>query len=324
MEMLVFGVVVAAMIWLDLKWHNHGRSITLRDAAIWSIVWVLVSLAFAAYLHVAEGPAQAGLFVAGYLLEKSLSVDNLFVIAAIFTSFGLKSGTQHRVLYYGILGAIVFRLLFVSLGSAFLIAGRIHPVVNTIVYTGFGLLVLGSAVVMIRNADNSEEEPNYTEHWSVRLFRDTLHLPVTHRVEHDRFFLKDAGKWLATPMFLCLLVVETSDIAFAFDSVPAVIAITKDLFLVYTSNIFAILGLRSMYFLLVAAKTHLCHLEKAIIGILLFIALKMFIEAFHKPLSELLGFVVEVPAALSLSVVVGGLLAGVVASYLYPEEKGKP
>jgi tellurite resistance protein TerC len=329
-EVLVFIVVVGFMLWLDLREHRSGKPITLKDAAIWSAVWVGVSLAFAGYIALVDSPDKAGLFTAGYLLEKSLSVDNLFVFMAIFASFGVKDSTQHRILYYGILGAIVFRLLFISLGSAFLLAGSMNPVMHMVVYTLFGAIVLYSAYKMTADADDDDtNDEDYTKHWSIRLFRDTLRLPVTAQLEGDKFFVRrevEYGKrtmWLATPLFLCLLVTETSDIAFAFDSVPAVVAVTKDPFLVYASNIFAILGLRSMYFLLVAAKKYLCHLEKAVVGILVFIGLKMLLEAFHAPIAGMLGFAIEIPVVVSLGVVVLGLAAGVVASYMFPENEAQ-
>jgi len=320
-EVLVFILVVVFMLWLDLRDHKSGKAITLKDAAIWSCVWVGVSLGFAGYLWVADGPDKAGLFTAGYLLEKSLSVDNLFVFMAIFGSFGVKDSTLHRILYYGILGAIVFRLLFISLGSAALLAGNLSPLTHMVVYTLFGAVVLYSAYAMMTDADDDAgNDEDYTKHWSVRWFRDLLRWPVSSHLDGDRFFTKRDGSWQTTPLFLCLLVTETSDIAFAFDSVPAVVAVTKDPFLVYASNIFAILGLRSMYFLLVAAKKYLCHLEKSVVGILLFIGCKMLVEAFHAPLANLLGFSPEIPVVVSLSVVVTGLLIGVGASYLYPDE----
>jgi tellurite resistance protein TerC len=336
-QILIFMVVVAGMLWLDLRGHRDRQTVTLQDAAIWSAIWVAVSLAFAAYLYVAQSPSRSGLFLAGYLTEKALAVDNLFVIAAVFSSFGIKDAQQHRVLYYGIIGAIVFRLVFISLGSAILLAGRLNSIVNMIVYSVFGALVLYSAYAMVKHVNNdSTMDEDYTQHWSVRFFRDTLHMPVWGRLSKDKFLVRipsafapemrsksKRGKVLATPLLLCLIVVETSDIAFAFDSVPAVIAITRDPFLVYTSNIFAILGLRSMYFLLAAAKRFLCHLEKAVIAILVFIGLKMLIEAFHEPLSKLLGFQAHIPVAVSLSVVVGCLFTGVVASYLYPQEQAE-
>lgn len=323
-EALVFVLVVGLMLWLDLRGHKGGKEITLLDAAVWSGVWVTVSLAFAGYLWAVDGPDKAGLFTAGYLLEKSLSVDNLFVFMAIFASFTVKGSTQHRILYYGILGAIVFRLIFISLGSAFLLAGSLNPLMHMVVYTVFGGVVLYSAYAMLTDADDDpDNDKDYTRHWSIRLFRDTLHLPVTPKLNGDRFFARTNGKWLATPWFLCLLVIETSDIAFAFDSVPAVVAVTKDPFLVYASNIFAILGLRSMYFLLVAAKRYLCHLEKAVVGILIFIGFKMLIEAFHAPIRALLGFAIEIPVVVSLTAVVVGLTVGIVASYLYPEDEAQ-
>jgi tellurite resistance protein TerC len=195
-----------------------------------------------------------------------------------------------------------------------------------VIYSVFGILVLYSAYAMVTDADDDTgNDEDYTRHWSIRLFRDTLRLPVYPQLDGVSFITRKGGDgtfWLATPLLLCLLVVETSDIAFAFDSVPAVVAVTKDPFLIYASNIFAILGLRSMYFLLVAARRYLCHLEKAVIGILVFIGLKMLVEAFHSPLSNLVGFAVDIPVLVSLAVVVFGLVVGIVASLLFPEDVG--
>lgn len=323
LTILLFVAVVGGFLWLDLRQHNNGQVVSLKDAAIWSAIWVAVSLAFAGYLWVTKGSDQAGLFTAGYLLEKSLSVDNLFVFMAVFASFGIKDAKQHRILYYGILGALVFRLFFITIGASILMAGNLNPIVHMIVYVLFGGIVLYSALQMWKGSqeDEDEQEEDYKSHWSIKLAKNTLKLPVSTKLSGERFFVKQSGKWLVTPLFLCLLVIETSDIAFAFDSVPAVIAITKNPLLVYTSNIFAILGLRSMYFLLAAAKRYLCHLEKAVIGILVFIGLKLIIEAFHAPLSSALGFNVEIPVGVSLAVVVFGLVAGVVSSWIWPEEK---
>jgi tellurite resistance protein TerC len=319
-EVCLFVLLVSFMLWLDLHGHTNGKAVTLSDAALWSGIWVSVSLLFAGYIWCVDGPEKAGLFTAGYLLEKSLSVDNLFVFMAIFASFGIKPALQHRILYYGILGAIVFRLLFITLGSAALLAGNLGPVMHIVVYTLFGLVVLYSAYAMLTDADDDpSNDKDYTKHWSVRWFRDTLGWPITNWLDGDKFFTKRPGTWQGTPLFLCLMVTETSDIAFAFDSVPAVVAVTKDPFLIYASNIFAILGLRSMYFLLVAAKQYLCHLEKAVVGILVFIGCKMLLEAFHGPLTSLLGFSVEIPVLVSLGVVVLGLAIGVAASYIFAE-----
>jgi tellurite resistance protein TerC len=257
----------------------------------------------------------------GYLLEQSLSVDNLFVFIAIFSSFAIRDSVQHRILYYGILGAIVLRFAFIGLGTTLLVAGQMHQLLHTIVYAAFGLLVLFSAFQMFRAVEHGDGEiEDYTDHWSVRLTRRLL--PVYPLLEGAAFFTQKEGRWKATPLFLCLVTVEASDLAFAFDSVPAVIAVTREPFLVYTSNIFAILGLRSMYFLLNAARRYLCHLEKAVVAILVFIGVKLLVDAFQRQLGALLGRSVEISASHSLIIVLVMLGAGVLASLIFPATHG--
>jgi tellurite resistance protein TerC len=304
-EVLAFFIVVALTVWVDLRAHHKDQSVSLKNAAVWSVVWVALSCVFAGFIAKQHGMDKASLFLSGYLLEKSLSVDNLFVFMAIFTSFTIKDGLQHRILYFGILGAIVLRLLFVTAGTSLLFLGQW-------VLGLFGLFVLYSAWQMFKSGGGDDDEiEDYTDHWSVRMAKNIF--PVhPHRVGHN-FFTIQNDKLHATPLFLCLVAIEISDVMFAFDSVPAVIAITQDPFLVYTSNIFAILGLRSMYFLLVAAKRYLCHLEKAVICILVFIGVKMLLtvsEAYHG---------IRITANLSLAVVMTCLLLGIAASLVFPE-----
>ena len=308
-EVLAFFAVVALAVWVDLRAHKKDESVSLKNAAVWSVVWVALSVGFAGFIMKQHGMEKASLFMSGYLLEKSLSVDNLFVFMAIFSSFTIKDGLQHRILYFGILGAIVLRLLFVTAGTSLLFLGNW-------VLGVFGLFVLYSAWQMFRSGggDNDEIE-DYTDHWSVRMAKNVF--PVhPHRVGHA-FFTMQNERLHATPLFLCLVAIEISDVMFAFDSVPAVIAITQEPFLVYTSNIFAILGLRSMYFLLVAAKRYLCHLEKAVICILVFIGVKMLLtvaEVYHG---------IRITANQSLVVVMTCLVFGIAASLVFPEPESE-
>lgn len=300
----IFVVIVFGALWIDLHVHKKDQPISFRDAAIWSFVWVAVSFAFAGYIGYTNGADKSALFVAGYLLEKSLSVDNLFVFMAIFASFGIKDQFQHRILYFGILGALVLRMVFVAAGSSLLV------VFGKYALAAFGLFVLWSAWKMYQQSGADEEEiEDFTNHWSVRMTKKFF--PVHPYLEGHSFFTSKESKLFCTPLFLCLAAVEIADVMFAFDSVPAVIAITQDPFLVYTSNIFAILGLRSMYFLLAAAKRYLCHLEKAVIGILAFIGLKMLADVFN---------LVHLKPMVSLAVVAVLLAAGVLASYLFPAD----
>ena len=301
-ELTVFCVIVVAALLVDLFAHKQDEPISMKNAAIWSVVWVTLGLSFGAYVGLTHGREQSYLYLAGYLLEKSLSVDNLFVFMAIFSSFAVKDAYQHRVLYYGIIGALILRLIFVAAGASLL------ALFNKWALTAFGLFVLWSAWKMWEESRKPDHEiVDYTHHWAVKTA--SRFMPVSNTLDGHNFFTKINARWHMTPLFLCLVTVEIADVMFAFDSVPAIIAITQEPFLVYTSNIFAILGLRSMYFLLAAAKRYLVHLEKAVIAILAFIGIKMLVQVFAG---------VHLPPMYSLAVVVGLLIAGVIGSLMYP------
>ena len=307
LEMLVFFAVILFFLWCDARAHRVDKPISMKDAVIWSLVWVALAMVFMVYVWWSFGFEPAQLFLAGYLLEKSLSVDNLFVIMAIFGSFSIRDEMQHRVLHYGILGALIMRMIFVVAGTSLV------TLFGPYALAGFGIFVLWTAWKMWQSMHTEKEDvEDYTHHWSVRW--TGRFVPVHPQLQGHDFFIKaqEGGKliWKATPLFLCLVVVELSDVMFAFDSVPAIIAITKDPFLVYTSNIFAILGLRSMYFLLAGAKRHLRHLEKSVVAILAYIGAKMLLDV---------AGVVHVPPTLSLCVVMGLLGLGILASFL-PEK----
>ncbi len=315
---LFLGIVLLAL-WIDLAAHKKDEPVSLKNAAIWSAVWIAVSLAFAFYLSVSYGQDKGFLFLTGYFLEKSLSVDNLFVFMSVFCYFSINEKYQHRVLYYGILGALILRMIFVSLGSSlFLIDSVFYTLsltdslmlrfsVKNIAMIVFGSFVLWSAYKMLQDAEGEEIE-DYSNEWYIKVAKKMF--PVHPFRDGHNFFTKQENVLHITPLFLCLLAIEFTDVAFAFDSVPAVISVTQEPFLVYTSNIFAILGLRSMYFLLAAGKKYLCHLEKSVIGILLFIGIKMLLEVvnFH------------IAANISLMVVLGGLTIGIIASKLFPAD----
>ncbi|MDD2967501.1 MAG: TerC family protein [Desulfovibrionaceae bacterium] len=309
-EVIVFFALIALCLWFDLHAHKADKPVTARNAALWTGIWVSLAMAFAVYIGIKFNAEAAQLFIAGYLLEESLSVDNLFVMMAIFASFGIKDAMQHRVLYYGILGALVMRFLFVAAGSSLV------ALFGPYALAGFGAFVLWTAWKMWQELGKEKQEiEDFTHHWAVRYTKRFI--PVhTQLVGHDFFVrVSENGKhiWKATPLFLCLVVVELSDVMFAFDSVPAIIAITQDPFLVYTSNIFAILGLRSMYFLLAAAKRYLRHLEKSVVAILAFIGVKMLLAV---------AGVAHIPPMISLAVVAGLLVLGILASFL-PEKEQK-
>lgn len=318
----LFFSIVALSVWLDLRTHKGVREITVRDAALWSAFWIGLALSFYGYLWLRFGQRWADLYLTGYVLEKTLSVDNLMVFIAIFASFGIKDALQHRILYWGIIGAVVFRAVFVAIGTGLFHAS---PWVGFL----FAAFVIWSAIKMLSMEEDGDEIEDYTDHWSVKLTRRWL--PVFPKRNGVRFTVsqKEArkidasaisgkAKWMVTPAFLCLAVIETSDIAFAFDSVPAVIAVTQEPLLVYAAMIFAILGLRSLYFVLAALTRYLVHLGKAVIAILFFIGGKMALQSWNHAIGPT-GF--EIDPSVSLWIVLGTLSIGVMASLMAKDQK---
>ena len=321
--MIVFIVFAVAAFAVDFFAHKKDEKISLKQAALWSIFWIAVSVAFGGYLYFACGSETMSLYFAGYILEKSLSVDNLFVMAAIFSWFKIPEIYRHRVLYFGIIGAVIFRLVFVAVGTSLL---GISPWMEFV----FAIMVAYSAVMMMKKDDDEEEMEDYSNHLAYRaVYR---FFPVFPRLLGHSFFVKNNeisaqisvedktklqnqisklnAKWIATPLFLCLCVIELSDVMFAFDSVPAVIAVSKDPLIVYSAMIFAVLGLRTLYFVLEALKDYLAYLEKAVIALLFFIAAKLALNAsahiFHHGL--------KISAQASLWVILGVLGIGIFAS----------
>lgn len=317
-----FGVILFS-IYIDLVSHRHSQEITVKSAAVWSLFWISLALAFYAYLYIRFEPEWADLYLAGYVLEKSLSIDNLMVFVAIFASFGIKGRLQHRILYWGILGALVFRAIFVVLGTSLFAAS---PWVGF----AFAAFVFWSGWKMLSAGKEEEEEiEDYTHHWSVRLVGKMM--PILPQLVQEKFFVRHEslgaeqiaavtrkGLRYATPAFLCLIAIETSDVAFAFDSVPAVIAVTQEPLLVYAAMIFAILGLRSLYFILAALTKYLVHLEKAVIALLFFIGIKMGIQSWNHAVFDT---GIHISANMSLFIVLGVLFLGVVASLIFPAKK---
>lgn len=302
----VFSLLAIAAFWLDMHYHKDNHEISLSEAAKWSIFWIFVAMLFAGYLYVRVGTETASLFLTGYALEKVLSVDNLFVIMAIFTWFRIPNSLRHRVLYWGIIGAIVFRGIFVVIGTS---------IMNASVYAeiAFAILVAATAVMMLRSGDD-DENTDYSNHLAIRITKKFF--KVHPNLEGQNFFTRQAGVLMVTPLFLCLAVIELSDVMFAFDSVPAVIAVSKDPIIVYSAMLFAILGLRTLYFVLEALKKYLVHLEKAVIALLFFIAAKIGLNA----TDHLLGHGMTIDATTSLVVVLITLSLGVLASIAFPEK----
>lgn len=328
--MVIFGVLALLALCVDIWAHRKDKPIALKAAIAWTLFWICVSMCFAGFLYFHFNGEVASLFLAGYLFEQALSVDNLFVMMAIFAWFKVPEQYCHRVLYWGVLGAIFFRLLFVLIGSTLFALG---PVVEMI----FALMVAASGFMMLRKKDESEEaNVDYTHHIAYRAVR--IFFPVYPRLVGHSFFishehvnqelqkpenkdlvLKRVGPLFATPLFLCLAVIETTDVMFAFDSVPAVIAVSREPLIVYSAMIFAVLGLRSMYFVLDAMRQYLIHLEKAVTVLLFFIAFKLAASASL----HLFGFGLDISVYSSLVVIAVILGLGIVASFIFPDKKNK-
>ncbi len=288
-----FTAFLLAMLALDLGvFHRKAHEVKLREAAAWSVVWVALAIAFNAGIYVLAGPVPAMEFLTGYLVEKSLSVDNIFVIAMIFSYFAVPAIYQHRVLFWGVLGALAMRAVFIGMGAWVL--ERWHWVI----YVFGGILLITGVKMALR-----EEKPFDGERDPVvRLARRLI--PLTTRYDGQRFWTVENGRRVATPLFLVLLLVEFTDLVFAVDSIPAIFAITLDPFIVFTSNAFAILGLRSMYFLLAGVMHRFVYLKYGLAAILVFVGAKMLLLDVYK-----------IPTPVSLSVVGGLLVLSIAASW---------
>ena len=279
---VVFNAFVLLLLLLDLGvFHRKAHAVSLREGVVWSIVWTVLALAFNAGLWLLEGSTIGLQFFTGYVVERSLSVDNIFVFVVIFSYFRVPPAYQHRVLFWGILGALLMRGLFIGIGA--LMVERFHWVLYV-----FGALLVYTAIKMATSDDESPIDPGES-----RVTRLTTRLlPFTSRYDGAKFFTIENGHRVATPLLLVLVLVEVSDVIFAVDSIPAIFAITRDPFIIYTSNVFAILGMRALYFVLagVMDKFHLLRYGLAVI--LGFIGVKMLIEGWvHIPIGISLGFI---------------------------------
>jgi len=301
LEIFAFLIPFVIAVAIDLGSHKKGEIITMRNAALWSLVWVACSAAFAGFIWWARGAEMASLFITGYVLEKALAVDNLFAFYLIFKSFGLTQTTtqhfQHKILYWGILGAILFRVLFLGAG-AFIVN------VSPYVLVAFALVVLWTVWKMWQSADE-EEEVDYTKHWSVVLVRKVA--KVNPSIDTGKFFTHGV-----TPLFLCLICIEVCDVIFAFDSMPVIIAVVADPYLMITASLWAAAGLRSLYFLLVAAQNLFWALDKAVMILLVFVSFKLIGSAF--------GY--HIPNVISLSIVAFILTAGIIYSFKFKDPSG--
>lgn len=299
-----FNVFVLGMLALDLGvFHRHSHTVSMKEAVTWSVVWISLALLFNLGIYLfwhqivpssAYSNSEAAIaFLTGYLIEKSLSVDNIFVFVLLFSYFAVPALYQHRVLFWGVLGALVMRGILIAVGATLI------EEFHWIIYV-FGAFLIFTG---IRMASHQDTEMHPEKNPVVRLFRRLM--PVSSEYHGDHFFVRQAGKWAATPLFLVLLIVESTDLVFAVDSIPAIFAVTTDPFLVYTSNVFAILGLRSLYFLLAGVMDKFYYLKLGLSAILTFVGTKMVIVDFYK-----------IPVVVSLSVVVAILIISVIASLI--------
>ena len=293
---ILFNIFVLVAVALDLGvFHRKPHRIRLREAAIWSAGWIALSLLFGAGIFWFLGRPPALEFFTGYLIEKALSIDNLFLFLVIFRAFSVDERVQHRLLAWGVLGALVMRGIMIAMGAA-LVASF-----SWIMYAfGAFLVYAGIHMLLIRTRDTHPEQNKIFQFAS-------RHLRVTRQYQGERFFVRLNKQLFATPLFLVLLVVEITDITLAVDSIPAIFGITHDAFIVYTSNVFAILGLRAMYFLLAGALGRLRYLTVGLSGVLVFIGAKMIAEPW-----------MHVPVHISLGVVAGILLVALIASLISP------
>ena len=288
---------VLFMLVLDLGvFHRKSHEIKIKEALIWSTVWISLALIFNYGIYVFLGKEKAIEFLTGYIVEKSLSVDNLFVFIMLFTYFKVDVKHQHKVLFWGILGALVMRDIFIFAGVALI--NKFH----WIIYIFGALLIFTGIKMLFHKEENIDPDRNPL----VKLFKKIF--PVTEKEHGDKFFVRLNGKTVATPLFIVLLMVEFTDLIFAVDSIPAILAITNDTFIIFSSNVFAILGLRALYFALAGITKYFYYLKYGLSAILVFVGIKMTIVDFYK-----------VPIVSSLLVISGILIISVVVSVLRPK-----
>jgi tellurite resistance protein TerC len=301
---VVFNVIIVTVLALDLGVLNRkAHKISLKEALSWSGVWITIALIFNVFVYVQFGKTRALEFLTGYLIEYSLSIDNIFVFILIFSYFAVKPKYQHKILFWGILGALIMRGIFIFAGVALI--NRFHWIV--VIFGGF---LVFSGLKMLFQKEEVSVEPE--KNGLVRLFRKFL--PVSDTLHGDSLFIKQDKKLFATPLFLVLLVIESTDLIFAVDSIPAVLAISQDTFIVYTSNIFAILGLRSLYFAVSGIMGLFRYLKVGLAIVLAFVGLKMLASYFH----------FDIPILISLAIIVTILLISIIASVIVRKKESLP
>lgn len=287
-----FNMFVLLMLALDLGvFHRKSKEVKIKEALLWTCLWISLAFVFNVFVYYQFGEEKAFEFFTGYLIEKSLSVDNIFVIILIFSYFNVPSSYQHKVLFWGILGALVLRVIFILAGVELI--HKFHWVIYIfgafLVYTGIRITTQGDIKI------DPDKNP------LVKLVRKIF--PVTSAFEGDQFFVRREGALWATPLFLVVIVIEATDLVFAVDSIPAILSISEDAFIVYTSNVFAILGLRSLYFAVAGIEKYFIYLKYGLSAILIFVGLKMCLTDIYK-----------VPIEISLAFIVLTLAMSVLAS----------
>lgn len=294
-----FNLFVLFMLALDLGvFHRKTHAVNMKEAILWTGVWILLAMLFNAVIWNTYGDDKALEFLSGYIIEKSLSVDNIFVFSLIFSYFRVPLQFQHKVLFWGIFGALIMRIIFIFAGLQLIL--RFHWA-----FYFFGAFLIYTGIKMIFSVDKElQPDKNLFLKLVKRLF------PVSDQFHEDRFFIRLSGKTVATRLFLVLLLIEATDLIFAVDSIPAVLAVSNDPFIVYTSNVFAILGLRSLYFALARMTEYFRHLKFGLAAILLFVGMKMCLVDIYK-----------IPVTTSLIVILGILILSILASKYLPEKK---
>ena len=321
---ILFYIMVFVMLLIDLKsFGKKGQhEVSVSEALKMTAVWIGVSLLFCGGIYLfypGDTHEKAMEFLAGYLIEKSLSMDNLFVFLMLFSFFGVQRKYQHEVLFWGIFGALVLRSVFIFAGTAMI--AQFEWILGL-----FGLFLIYTGIKMFSHNDNEQMDPS--KNIFVKLFKKFF--PVTDQMHEGKFFIFENGKRLATPLFIALLVIETTDVAFAVDSIPAVFSVSRDPFIVLTSNIFAILGLRALYFALAAVAKYFTYLKYGLGIILSFVGIKMLLamNEYVNALGELVGLTInmphiEVPTPLSLAIIFGVLVLSMLLSVCVSRAKAK-
>lgn len=298
-----FIALVLLMLFLDLGvFHRKAHEVKLKEALTWSAVWIILSLIFNYVIYHYMGKEKALEFLAGYLIEKSLSVDNLFVFIMLFSFFNVDVKYQHKVLFWGIIGALIMRAIFIFAGVALL--DKFHWLIYI-----FGAFLIYSGIAMLK-PHKADVDPDKNP--LVRLF--TRFFPVTQDMHGGKFFVRINAKTFATPLFVVLLIVEFTDLIFAVDSIPAILAVSKDTFIIFTSNVFAILGLRALYFALAGITKYFSYLKYGLAAILSFVGIKMLLS----------GTEYKIPIMTSLFVIFGLLTISILASVFFPPKEVLP